>query len=172
MKARIMSYKSTLAIVAICISLTAMPQSPGAGNNGKCHGMKNIPGLSDEQVSKIDALKVDHLQQMNTSHANIQTLQAELHELEIAENVNMDKIYSKIDEISAVKTKMAKERSKHRQDIRKLLTKEQQVYFDSHMGKAPGGMGHGHPQACLRGHGKGHGFSPGTGYSNRPPGQK
>ncbi len=166
MKTRIMSYRTSLAIVAICISLAAMSQGPDRGN-GKYHGMKSIPGLSDEQISKIDALKVDHMQQMNTFHANIQTLQSELNELEIAENVNMDKIYSKIDEISAVKTKMAKERSKHKQDIRKLLTKEQLVYFDSHMDKGPGDMGHGHPQACVPVQGKGHGPNPKAGYGSQ-----
>lgn len=171
MKTRIISYRNSLAIVAMCISLTAMSQAPGSGTNGKYRGMKNIPGLSDEQISKIDALNVDHMQQMNTFHANIQTLQSELHELEIAENVNMDKVFNKIDEISGVKTKMAKERSKHKQDVRKLLTKEQRIYFDSHMGKDSGGMGHGHPQACIQGHGKSHGFNPKTDNNNTGQGR-
>jgi hypothetical protein len=40
-----------------------------------------------------------------------------------------------IDEMAVIKTKMAKERAANHQEVRKLLTEEQRIKFDSHVGK-------------------------------------
>lgn len=124
-----------LSALALLIAVGAMSQRQD-NNQGALvekRGLKYIPDLTEEQMSKIDDLRTSHLEKMIKQKAKVQVLQSELRELEIAENADMVKINTKIDEISALKTMMAKERSAHRQDIRKTLTKEQQLYFDNHM---------------------------------------
>ena len=55
-----------------------------------------------------------------------------LQSLSTAEKVNMNEINRTIDEIGALKTKMMKEHAALRQEIRKLLTKNQRLVFDMH----------------------------------------
>lgn len=147
----------SLIVFALMISTLAFSQGP---NQGKCRAVANIPDLTEEQQTKIDALKAPHLKVMLENRTELDKLNAELKALEIADQPDMAKINAKIDEISAVKTKMAKERSKHRQDVRVLLTDEQKVYFDSHR-RGPEGKGQGGHRCG--GKGPAHGYGPGNG---------
>ncbi len=149
------SLKSNILLLGLTLILVLTPMA-GFGQEaqqpqppqGKCPGqgpakcqMMDIPGLSDEQKSKIDALKTPHQQKMLEMNAEKDKLDAELTQLEIAEKPDMAKINAKIDEITGVENKMAKERSKHHQEVRALLTPEQRVAFDSRKGCCKQGMG-------------------------------
>ena len=59
--------------------------------------------------------------------------------LETAENPDIKAINNLIDEMSVIKTKMAKDRAANHQEVRKLLTEEQRIKFDLNAGKK--GMG-------------------------------
>lgn len=90
-----------------------------------------IPDLTEEQEAKIKELKTAHMKDMlkyknelNEKHAKLKTLQT-------AESVEMDKVNKVIDDIGSIKTKMAKEKAALHQEIRKLLTEEQRVRFDT-----------------------------------------
>jgi Spy/CpxP family protein refolding chaperone len=98
----------------------------------------NIPGLTNEQKSKIEGLKVPHMQTMNAYRAELEKLHAELRILEIADNPDLNKLNAKIDEISAVQNKIEKERAKHHLAVRALLTPEQRVAFDMHQSESEG----------------------------------
>jgi Spy/CpxP family protein refolding chaperone len=127
---------------AVLITIGAMSQGQQKMQNTcpEDRGFKHIPDLTDEQISKIDELRTVHLEKMMKQKAKAKILQAELRELEIADNADMNKINGKIDEISVVRTTMIKDRSAHRQDIRKILTKEQRLYFDNHMAQGRSGF--------------------------------
>lgn len=128
----------SVTIVALFVSTAIFAQGPGCGY-GKCQ--MNIPDLTEEQNAKIDELRIPHMQTMSTLKAELNVLKAELRQLEIATSPDRKKIDSKIDEISAVQNKIAKEKSKHRQSVRSLLTAEQKIYFDARGCKGPNHSG-------------------------------
>jgi Spy/CpxP family protein refolding chaperone len=150
-----LSYRVALFTAIILISGALYAQGTGSEScskgKGKCKEGKILSDLTDEQTTQIEALKTKHLDIMLDFRARMNVLQAELRELEIADKADMNKINSKIDEITTVKNKMAKERSAHRQAVRNLLTPEQRVVFDSHYGHR---RGHGH-KAHINSKGKG-----------------
>lgn len=131
------SIKNKLSLLGIILVIFLTPKmgiSQEAQEAKQCHGQKEISGLTDDQKSKIDALKVGHQKQMMEYRAEKDKLEAELKLLEIADKADMNKINLKIDEITSVQGKIMKEFSKHRQDVRLILTPEQRVEFDNHKG--------------------------------------
>jgi Spy/CpxP family protein refolding chaperone len=94
--------------------------------------------LSAEQEEQIDQLRTEHLKTLLPLRNKIGELKAELQTLSTAEKANMNAINAKIDELSAVKTKMMKEKAAHRQQVRALLTDEQRLKFDAHSGPGQG----------------------------------
>jgi hypothetical protein len=54
----------------------------------------------------------------------------ELNEMTIREDVNMDDIYTKIDELMAAKNQIMRLRYEHLVEMRRLLTDEQKVEYD------------------------------------------
>ncbi len=92
-----------------------------------------IPGLSDEQKEKIDELRTPHMKNMQELRADMKVYKAELGKLMQAEKADQKAINNKIDEISKIKSDMMKERAKHKQDVRSLLTDEQKIHFDRKM---------------------------------------
>lgn len=91
-----------------------------------------VPDLDEAQHIEIDKLRTQHFKSMIAMRAEIEVLTAELRALEISEKADQKSINSKIDEVMVLKTKLMKEGSKHRQDVRKLLTEEQRAMFDVH----------------------------------------
>jgi Spy/CpxP family protein refolding chaperone len=140
----ILNQKRVLSIVLTAFLVTAYTFAQEPEHKG-CMAHMDIPGLTDEQKSKIDELTVPHMQTMNTYMAELEKLEAELKVLEIADNPDLKLVYAKIDEISAMQNKIEKERSKHHLAIRALLTPEQKVAFDMHNGK---NLEHGQSKHC------------------------
>lgn len=139
-----------LAVLAIMfITSTSIMAQPGEGK-GKC---KNLPGLTEEQSKKIDALKTTHLKEMMPLKNQMDEKKAQLKTLTTGDKVDMATVNKKIDEIGALKTDMMKKREAHRQEVRKILNDEQRLMFDMHHGK----MGRGHGKGHGNGHGKGMG---------------
>lgn len=132
--------KIGMLAVAMILSMSMYAQKGGGEckNNGTPQCENRIPDLSDEQKSSIDALRVKHRGEMTNYRADLNILKAELQKLEIANEPNSKSINSKIDEIYDLKSKMAKNKSKHRQEVRSLLSDEQKVFFDAHSGKRKG----------------------------------
>jgi hypothetical protein len=58
----------------------------------------------------------------------------------------MTAINKTIDEISVLKTTIAKKREAHKQEVRKLLNDEQRLFFDANAGKRGQGKGMHHGQ--------------------------
>lgn len=119
-----------------------------------CHA---IPDLTDEQEQKIDDLRTAHMKEMNSYRSDLTIKRAELQKLQTADNADINKINSKIDEIGKIKTEMSKSRAAHLQKVRGLLTDEQRVLFDSRPNRRKG-------PGMKMGRGGGiHGFRYGTG---------
>lgn len=128
--------------VLLLIAGTAFAQPPGmqeqAGARKEMHGCNKgghgpmIPGLSEEQHEQIKALKVEHMQSMQTMRNEFGEHKARLRTLTTKSKVNMTEVNRVIDQIGALRTQMMKQRVAHQQSIRELLTDEQRVFFDAH----------------------------------------
>ena len=137
----------------------------GAGSGYYCN---NIPDITAEQQTKLDALRTAHWKSVQNSRNLLAEKAARLRTLRTSDNVDMDAINKTIDEMSAIRSSMQKSREKHLQDVRNVLTDEQRVYFDNFQSRRGQGFG--------RGQGKGNarrgGYGPGNGYGQgRGPGR-
>lgn len=137
----------------------------GFGNGygpGNGYVWQNMPNMTDDQKTKIDALRVTHLKEMTTLRNQIREKQAHLTTLESADKADMNAINKTIDEISDLRNKKMKQRASHRQDVRNILTEEQRAYFDAHQNRRGKGFGRG----MGRGNGCGNGYGTGRGWRN------
>lgn len=162
--------KMMMVLSGLVLSISLMAQrgyGPGhyaqnrPGTGGYCQA---IPDLTDEQEQKISDLRMAHMKEMNSYRSDLSIKRAELQKLQTADDADMNKINSKIDEIGKIKTEMSKSRAAHLQNVRALLTDEQRVFFDS-------GHNHRKGQGMKMGRKGFHGLREGTG-PDRPCGLK
>ncbi len=158
-------FKSAVLIVALIMATSQMYAQQGNGQGqgnkkGQCNGygkFMNIPDLTDSQIEKIKVLKTTHMKTVLPVKNEIGEKEAKLRTLMSAENVDMSKVNSLIDEISVKKAFMKKDGVKMAIEIRKILTEEQRVFFDMRMsskkGCRKGGKGYGN--SSCRGGGRG-----------------
>lgn len=135
-----------LAVVVLMLSVQAIAQPQGAKQGPKADPneigiLKKIPGLTADQETKIKALHLNLVKQILPIKNELAEKEAHLQTLSTAEKADMKAINATIDEISVLKTKMAKLHMQFRQDVRALLTEEQRVTFDMHQGKGMGPKG-------------------------------
>ncbi len=107
----------------------------GYGNSNHFNRMAEFLNLTDEQQKKVTTMRLEHQKKMLPMRNELNEKKARMRTLSTAESADMKAINSLIDEMGVIKTKMAKERAANRQEMRKLLTDEQRVMFDSHAGK-------------------------------------
>ena len=96
----------------------------------KCSG-PCLPDLSEEQKTQIQNLRTEHMKTVLPLKNQLAEMQARLQTLSTAENADMSQIDKTIEEMGEFRTFLMKEGAAHRQTIRKLLTDEQRVAFDS-----------------------------------------
>ena len=134
---------ASLLIVFSAINLSAQnPKSNKAHMKAKRARMEQqdsqrqgIPNLTEEQRDKIKEIRINFKQASQELTNEIQELEAKLHSLKTVEKPDMKAVYAQIDKISVIKVKLEKKRADMEQDIRKLLDKEQKLFFDNHMKK-------------------------------------
>ncbi|HON19072.1 MAG TPA: Spy/CpxP family protein refolding chaperone [Salinivirgaceae bacterium] len=140
---------TTLFLSVWMMGAKAQPHEPGAC----CRNLDNIPNLTEEQKSKLETLKVEHLKKMTSLKAEMEKLRAEKHALMVAEKPDKKAIDAIIEKMGQQYVAMQKETANHRLAVREIFTPEQRVYFDAcpHFGKrgfmndanepCPGGKG-------------------------------
>ncbi len=116
---------------------------PGGGP-GKA--MMEELALTKEQLQKMDQMRSTHRKEMIPLRAQVKVKQIELNEL-FDSDAAIGTINSKIDEISKLRTDIAKKQAAHRVAMRQLLTPEQREIWDSRP-KMMGKMG-GHGKAMI-----------------------
>lgn len=127
---------------------------------------QRIPDLTEDQQTKIEALRVDHLKEMTALRNQTNELRAKKQTLMTSDKANMNEINSVIDQMTDLQNKKMKASAKHQQDVRNLLTDDQKVYFDSrpNRGHRNGrGMGSGNRGGRGQGNGQGNGQGYGRG---------
>ena len=94
--------------------------------------MPMLPDLTEKQKEQVKQLRTKHMKAMLPLKNQLMEKKARLHTLSTGEKVDMKEINDMIEEIGAIKTKIMKEQAAHRQEVRKLLTAEQRLMFDTH----------------------------------------
>lgn len=99
----------------------------------KAQGYMNlIPNLTDEQAEKINALRLEHQKTMLELKTSLAEKGAKYVTLTTGSSVDVDAAKKLIEEMAAIKLQMAQARLDHRMAVRKLLTEEQQLWYDHH----------------------------------------
>jgi len=98
-------------------------------------GMKDQLGLSDQQVSKLKALKSATEKQMIRTKADLKVLEIELHDLLSQDKVDVKTVDAKVDKMGELQTKMHKAHIHARLDAQSILTAEQLKKFREMEGK-------------------------------------
>ena len=97
--------------------------------------LKGLLNLTEEQQSALKKLQVTHQKEMLPLRNELGEKKAKMRTLQTAENADLKAINALIDEMSVIKTKMAKAKAAKHQAIRKFLTEEQRLQFDLHYSK-------------------------------------
>jgi Spy/CpxP family protein refolding chaperone len=122
----------------------------------------NIPDLTKDQIKQIDALKMTLVKDQIALKNQVAEKQAHLKTLSMQDNPDMGEINKTIDEMYVLKAQLAKAKEAHIQDVRKILTPEQRLFFD---------MKHAENDKCGRGGPEGMGCpKDGGGCQNMGPG--
>jgi len=111
-------------------------EKQGMGQPGD--GLTKLLDLTEEQQGKLKDLQLAHQKKVLPIKNDLAEKNAKLNTLETTEPVDMKAINSLIDDISKQKAQLMKERVSMHQEIRKMLTDDQRIIFDSHQGRGRG----------------------------------
>jgi Spy/CpxP family protein refolding chaperone len=125
-------------IMAMALATTPVLSQPGKDCKHHLQGEVDskapncfLPGLTQEQTKQIEQLKLKHMKDVLQMHNSLKEKQARLRTLETAEKADLTAINKIIDEITVIKSDIMKKRAAHHQEVRKLLTEEQRIKFDT-----------------------------------------
>lgn len=97
-----------------------------------------IPNLSSDQQKKIEALGVSFRKETLPITNVLAEKQAHLRTLQASDKADMGAINSTIDEMTQLRSQLMKKQAGHHEAVRKLLTDDQRVAFDSRGGRMQG----------------------------------
>lgn len=141
---------SKIVVIAIMMlpitAAMAQQRGNGPGNGGNGNGdqlqrrdgsgmMSAIPDLTDEQQEKIKAIHLNMMKESLPIKNKIGENEAKMKTLQTADNPDMKAINALIDETAKLEADLKKKMAANHQDVRKLLTAEQRVIFDSRFGQ-------------------------------------
>lgn len=125
---------------------------PGHGPGGWAAGLN----LSPEQNQKMQALRESHFKETVPLRNEIMSKRLELRTLWAQTNPDQEKILAKQKEVNALMAQLQEKATKHRLEMRQVLTPEQQEKLGNFPGRR-GGFGPGHGMRGGFGHGRGMG---------------
>ncbi len=96
-----------------------------------------VADLTEEQKTKVQALKTVQLEARLQHRNQMAELQARKRTLMTQKNPNMTEVNQVIDNMQSLQTKRLKDNAAHHQQIRNLLTDEQRLQFDTRVGRGP-----------------------------------
>jgi Spy/CpxP family protein refolding chaperone len=136
------SNRTVLAIAALLLVVTSafaqMPEMKPERAEGESHckgrgeHMMMIPDLTEQQHEQMKSMRTEHMKEMQSLRNQMAEKKARLRTLSTADKVKMAEINKVIEDMGEMRTQMMKMREQHRQDIRKMLTDDQRIFFDTH----------------------------------------
>ncbi|MBN2011474.1 Spy/CpxP family protein refolding chaperone [candidate division KSB1 bacterium] len=137
MKRYAMLFTIAMTLLLSVSLLVAQPMGKGQrGDRGQGKGFMNLPNLTDEQMTQMHKLRLEHQKEMLPLQTKIKTARLEMQQL-MMDQADQKTVEKKIEEIGKLKIDVAKMRYAHHLAVRNILTDEQKAVFDSH----PMGMG-------------------------------
>jgi Spy/CpxP family protein refolding chaperone len=128
MKSKLLVFAVVLA--ALLISGNLFSQEFHHGNRER-DGMRNRDriqeklNLSEEQIDKIEALRLSHKKEMINLNADVELKEVELEQLKSSVNFSREAYLNKVNEIITAKNKIALARANHQMDVYQLLDDNQ-----------------------------------------------
>ena len=128
MKSKIIIFATVLA--ALLISGNLFSQEFRQGNRERQEMRKGDRiqeklNLSDEQVDKIEELKLSHRKEMISLRADIEMKEVDQEELKNGLNFTREEYLKKVNEIISAKNKLELARANHQMDVYQLLDDNQ-----------------------------------------------
>lgn len=111
-----------------------------------CQGSKiekcqpEIPGMTDELKAKIEKLHMTNMKEVMPLKNELKEKKAKMHSLMTSDKVDIAEINKVIDEMGAIEVNIEKKHAFMVQEIRKILTEDQRLFFDLHCCKMKDGM--------------------------------
>jgi Spy/CpxP family protein refolding chaperone len=105
---------------------------PGQDLKGPFGNYAQIPGITEKQLTDIKAIRIALLKEINAITDQVNEKEARLRTLTRAEKYDKGAVEKTIDEIAALQASKRKRVEGARQQIRSMLTPEQQLWFDQH----------------------------------------
>ena len=91
----------------------------------------DIPDLTEEQKEQIKELEINHMKEVLPLNNEIGEKEARLRTLSTEDEADINAIYTLIENIGSIKTDMMKKEAAFHQGIRKILTSDQRILFDT-----------------------------------------
>ncbi|MEM9389402.1 MAG: periplasmic heavy metal sensor [Bacteroidota bacterium] len=136
----LVSALSLFMLASVESSFAQKRGEPGTGremterrNQMPGNAMNRIPDLTDDQRTKLKALRTETQKQVLPLENQIGEKEARLKSLTTAEKADMKSIDNLIEEIGDLKVEIAKLRAATHQKVRAELTEDQRLFLDSHM---------------------------------------
>jgi len=120
--------------------MKAQAQKPGFSQ--KANFQSNF---SEEQLVKMKELRLEYAKNSLEIKNKLKVLTAEYHGMMTGEKQDLNAINKKIDQMQELKTQLFKMSTKHKLDVRNLMSEEQKIQIDSRMSK---GQGNSRPAGC------------------------
>jgi Spy/CpxP family protein refolding chaperone len=128
------SIKIILAVLLLVIASTIAGAQPkgndkGHGPEGPMGHMKQIREklhLTDQQVSKIEALRSDQMKKMVDLKGNLKKTMIDLKAIKDKDNFSRNDVLAQVDKINKAKDEIAMAKANHLMDLWEILTPEQQ----------------------------------------------
>ncbi|MEI6681906.1 MAG: periplasmic heavy metal sensor [Bacteroidota bacterium] len=112
-----------------------IPAAPGAptmeNQDGQTPPKLDLPGLTNEQKDKIYQSDMDHLKTMTPYHNQVREKKARLQTLLSTSPFDLKAADQIAEDLGKLETTILKEVIRHDQELRNLLTPQQQVLFDA-----------------------------------------
>ncbi|MFH1689468.1 MAG: hypothetical protein ABIE42_04435 [Candidatus Eisenbacteria bacterium] len=159
-----------VAVALIAVPAVAMRGRAGGGHRGMGRGMG--PAFTAEQQEQIEKIQDNYNDDRAELTNRLKVIMLEARDVEDDAAPDYGAIENTIEEVSAIKVKLAKLRLQIHKEIRPLLDDDQKVLFDRGLGGLlHGGMGgQGHPGMMGRRGGMGGGGMMGRGGAKGGPG--
>ncbi|MFP8489235.1 Spy/CpxP family protein refolding chaperone [Gracilimonas sp. Q87] len=134
-------------LIGLTVDVSAQQRNKMQKNaNGDCQGqimnradrqgqnmqrMMTQLNLTDDQKAKVEEIHLNGQKGMIPLRNNMQKKNAKLRTLKMSDNYDEDAVNALIEEIGELRTAMMAMRTGHQQQIRKILTEEQRIKFDT-----------------------------------------
>lgn len=133
---RLVKVAMTITLMLMVINIANAQQGQRNGNrqgsgNGQGFSSEQSLNLTEDQRTQMKSKRLKMQQEMLPIQNKIGENRAKLRTLSTVENADMKAINKVIDSNSQLSAKLTKLRAANRQDIRKILSEEQRIMFDS-----------------------------------------